>query len=50
MHSPYSYVFYAIGSVEEGSIYNEEEEVEVEHIQGGFFDCSALKMTKYKEK
>ena len=20
------------------------------HIQGGFFDCSALKMTKYKEK
>ena len=20
------------------------------NIQGGFFDCSALKMTKYKEK
>ena len=20
------------------------------YIQGGFFDCSALKMTKYKEK
>ena len=26
------------------------ESSSVMHIQGGFFDCSALKMTKYKEK
>ena len=27
-----------------------QDNMAAEYIQGGFFDCSALKMTKYKEK